>query len=136
MADKYYIISKDIGDGGHLMGLLERLGYDEYSFKYLIKGDTFPYWFMEIPNLSDIHKVYGTDEVKRHILARMVHDEGTLASKWMMEQNGITKYNYWDIFESQMRVYIPNDKYPFHDSHKIMYFYQEMPPWRVNRYDG
>jgi len=58
MTNKFYILSKDLGDGPHLMGVLERLDGLTYTFKYLLKGEpTEEQWFLKIPGFNDIYQV-------------------------------------------------------------------------------
>lgn len=137
MADRYYLLSKDTGEGPHLMGELTRVSKGEYSFRYMISGEEFPEWFMKIPGMSDLRKIYGTEEVKDKIIHRVTPREGTKNALGMMEQNGVPEYDEWVLLESQMALHdsLRTDKYPLSDSHQIFYFYPEMPR-RVNRYDS
>jgi len=56
--EKYFLLSKDIGDGPYLLGELTRLSKGEYEFTYMIKGGEFPEWFMSIPGMETIAKTY------------------------------------------------------------------------------
>lgn len=134
--DKYYLLSKDIGDGPYLMGDLSRLAKGVYTFKYMIKGDKFPEWFMSIPGMEIIDKLYETEEVKNKIIHRVTPREGTWLATQLMIQNKVPVYDEWNLLESQMAVHerLKIDKYPLSDSHEIFYFYKEIPK-RVNRYD-
>ena len=134
--DKYYLLSKDVGDGPYLMGELKRLSKNEYQFQYLIKGDKFPEWFMKIPGMDDLTKVYETKEVKDKIIHRVTPREGTFHAIGMMKQNNVSKYDEWILLESQMALHekYKTDKFPMSDSHQIFYFYPEIPR-RVNRFD-
>jgi hypothetical protein len=136
MLNKYYLLSKDIGDGPYLLGELVRLSRGEYSFRYMIKGNRFPEWFMEIPEMRDMGRIYDTEEVKNFIIHRITPRESTWLANELMKQNGITIYDEWDILESQMETHdkYKVDKYPLSDSHEHFYFYPEIPR-RVNRYD-
>ena len=136
MPNKYYLLSKDTGDGAHLIGELERIVKGEYRFSYLISGAVFPEWFMQIPGMPDMGKVYGTDEVKEKIIHRVTPRSGSKNALDMMAQNCVPEYDEWDLLESQMRLHekYKTDRYPLSDSHQIFYFYPEIPQ-RVNRYD-
>jgi hypothetical protein len=134
--DKYYLLSKDTGNGPYLIGELKRISESEYQFKYMIKGDNFPEWFMHIPGMDDINKLYETEEVKNKIIHRVTPRKGSVNAIDMMKQNGLDVYDEWDLLESQMVLHeqYKADKFPLSDSHKIFYFYPELPMW-VNKYD-
>ena len=136
MADRYYLLSKDIGDGPYLMGLLTRPNKGEYQFRYMISGTDFPEWFMEIPHMEDIDKTYGTQFVQHLILYRMVPAEGTWGADILMKQSGVSEYDEWEMLESlivQHELYKINDA-PLCDSHQLFYFYEEIPA-HANRFD-
>jgi len=136
MADRYYLLSKDTGDGPYLLGNLARVSKGEYVFNYMIAGDKFPEWFMQIPGMPDTAKTYETQEVKEKIIHRVTPREGTFNAEGMMAQNGVPEYDEWDLLESQIAHHerLRTDKFPLSDSHQIFYFYAEMPR-RVNRFD-
>ena len=136
MADRYYLMSKDTGEGPYLIGELTRLRKDEYQFKYSIKGTEFPRWFMRIPRMGDIGKTYGTQEVLYYILYRIVPEEGEWAADVLMEQNNMQSYNEWELLESLINQHLLHkvDTQPFCDSHQLFYFYPEIPK-NANRFD-
>jgi len=136
MADRYYLLSKDVGDGAYLLGELARIAKGEYRFNYMINGTDFPQWFMQIPGMSDLEKTYETEEVKDRIIHRVTPRFGSTNALDMMAQNGLHEYDEWDLLESQISLHekYRTDRYPLSDSHQIFYFYSEMPR-RVNRYD-
>ena len=136
MADSYYLLSKDTGDGPYLLGILMRLGEDEYEFKYLIKGDRFPHWFMQIPRLGDISRVYKTQEVLHYIIYRVVPEDDEWAAEVIMKNNGLRYYDEWTILElliNQHAQHMPHEQ-PLCDSHQLFYFYSEIPK-NANRFD-
>lgn len=138
MADIYYLCTKDIGDGPHLIGKLEKLSEDEYQFQYMINADKFPEWFIYIPEMDNIHKVYKKDDTWKYIIRRMVPEKDTFQSKVFEEQFNLSSkdYNEWKYLELAIDFYdtVKGDKFPLCDSHEIMYFYKELPK-KVHRYD-
>ena len=136
MADRYYLLSKDTGEGAHLLGELVRVAKGEYRFSYMICGDAFPEWFMKIPGMPDLTRIYDSDAVKECIIHRVTPRAGTVNASDMMVQNGLGEYDEWELLESQIKLYdkLKTDRYPLSDSHQIFYFYSEIPK-RVNRYD-
>jgi hypothetical protein len=136
MIEKYYLLSKDTGQGPNLIGLLERIDKDVYSFKYMIKGEKFPEWFMKIPGLDDINATYGTEDVKKNIIYRVTPRQGTELAVRLMKQNDVPVYDEWDLLRSQIAVHdkYKSDIFPLSDSHQIFYFYDKIPR-KVNRYD-
>jgi len=134
--EKYFLLSKDIGDGPYLLGELVRLSKGEYEFRYMIKGDKFPQWFMAIPGMEDIAKTYGTDEVKDRIIHQVTPRRSTWLAGQLMKQNNVPEYDEWELLESQLALYDKRktDKYPLGNSHQNFYFYKEIPG-KVNRYD-
>ena len=136
MRDRYYLCSKDIGDGPYLLGELTRDGDREYSFRYMIKGSKFPEWFMSIPGMENVDEVYGTEKVLDCIIHRVTPREGTTNAGILMRYNNVPVYDEWDLLESQMAAYdrCKKTKFPLSDSHELFYFYSEIPR-KVNRYD-
>ena len=125
MAEKYYLKSKDVGEGAYLIGELVRLAKGEYRFRYMLPGDRFPDWYVQIPGFRDTRRIYETQEVKRYIIHRIVPDEGTWAARVIMAQNGITAYDEWDILVAlidQHALYQFGSQ-PLSDSHELFYFY-------------
>ncbi|MCL2631848.1 MAG: hypothetical protein FWD45_01995 [Coriobacteriia bacterium] len=129
MSDKYYLMSKDIGDGPYLIGELTRTANSEYQFRYLIKGSRFPHWFMQIPRMNEIDKTYQTREVLGYILYRVVPEEDEWAADVLMQQNNITSYDEWTILESLIAQHerYRTDNSPLSDSQQLFYFYKEVP---------
>ena len=136
MADRYYLLSKDTGDGPSLIGELRRLRRGDYQFRYMIRGDRFPEWYLQIPGLRDIHQLYGSRESKMCILHRVVPEEESWAADVMMKQHAFHAYDEWDMLEALIVQHgrYENDPLPLCDSHKIFYFYKEIPD-DANRYD-
>ena len=137
MVERYYLMSKDLGDGPHLIGELSRLRKDEYQFRYMISADQFPQWFMQIPRFWDIRRTYETEEVMWLIINRLVPSEGSWAADALMQQNGIEQYDEWDLLESLIEQYeqYQLDTQPLCDSHQLFYFYKQIPA-NAHRYDS
>ena len=137
MADTYYLMSKDTGDGPHLIGALKQLRKGDYQFRYMIRGDRFPAWFLQIPGFRDVSRIYGTQEVTRWIMNRLVPVEGAWAADIVMKQNNIKKYDPWALLESLVAQYARCgiSDMPLCDSHQLFYFYNAIPA-NANRYDG
>ena len=136
MAERYYLLSKDTGDGPHLMGEMTRLAQGEYEFKYLIKGTKFPYWFMQIPRMPEIEKTYKTLEVLHYIIYRVVPESDGWAAEVLMKENGILDFDEWILLElllEQHSVHM-DDSQPLCDSHQLFYFYETIPD-NAKRYD-
>ena len=134
--DRYFLLSKDTGQGAYLIGLLTRTAKGEYTFEYMINKPEFPEWFMKIPGMDDLNKVYNTDEVKKLIIHRVTPREGTFLASILMKEHNVSVYDEWDLLELQMSIhnkYKP-DIFPLSDSHQIFYFYEDIPK-KVNRYD-
>ena len=139
--DYYYLMTKDIGNGPHLIGKLERIDKDNYQFHYMIKSDKFPNILVHIPDMDDTHKLYDTQETWHGIMRRIVPKEGSWACKAIMKEHNldIEKYNVWDFlvylagFHARLmaRAHI---RRPFHDPYEKFYFYKEIPK-RCYRYD-
>ena len=136
MAEKYYLMSKDTGNGPYLMGELKRLGKGEYQFRYLINGGRFPQWFMQIPRLGEISRVYGTQEALYYIIHRLVPEKGSWEAGILMKQNGVAKYDEWDLLESLVASHeqYKVGKPPLCDSHQLFYLYSIIPS-HAKRYD-
>ncbi|MCL1912553.1 MAG: hypothetical protein FWG10_01390 [Eubacteriaceae bacterium] len=129
MAEKYYLMSKDTGNGPCLMGELQRLGKGEYQFRYLVEGGMFPEWFMQIPGMGDISRVYSTKEALYYIINRLVPEEGSWEAGVLMGQNGIAEFDEWDLLESLVAMHgqYQAGKPPLCDSHQLFYFYPSIP---------
>ena len=136
MADKYYLMSKDIGDGPYLIGEMLRLEPGEYRFRYLINGNRFPQWFMQMPGLRDISKTYGSRETLHMIIYRLVPQENSWEAGILMRQNGISEYDEWELLESliEQHEYYKAHPAPLCDSHQLFYLYTEIPH-HTNRFD-
>lgn len=141
MANLYYIMTKDIGDGPHLIGKLEKLDRENCQFQYMIKGNDFPYFILHLPNLHDVSKVYNTEETWIGIMSHVVPENGSHACRLIQERHGLdpNRYNVWDFLEYLISFH--NDltkkahiRLPFHDSYERIYFYEEIPR-RCYRYD-
>ena len=135
MAEQYYLMSKDTGDGPYLIGKLMRLGKNKYRFEYMTKGKTLPQWFMQIPRLAEI-KSYDTREVLHYIIYRCVPEQGEWAADILMKHHGIKEYDEWTLLETMIAQHrnIKIDDQPYSDSHQLFYFYSEIPT-NANRYD-
>ena len=136
MAKRYYLLSKDIGDGPYLIGELSHPDYGEYQFRYMIDGERFPRWFMQLPRMRDTKKVYGTRETLHLIIYRIVPQEGTWEAGILLNQFPDTHYDEWDLLElllEQHERYRADDS-PMCDSHQLFYFYKEIPK-NANRFD-
>ena len=136
MADRYYLMSKDIGDGPYLIGELTRPESGEYRFRYLIDGSAFPAWFMQLPGLRDISKTYGTRETVHLIIYRIVPQEHSWEAGILMRQVGVSDYDEWDLLEFLIKQHerYRADSTPLCDSHQLFYLYSEIPP-NANRFD-
>ena len=134
--EKYYLLSKDTGQGPYLIGVLQRAEKKQYVFKYMINRQEFPEWFMKIPGFDDLNTIYGTEAVKEHIIHRVTPKEGTKLALLLMNQNKVPVYDEWDLLQSQIEMYdkVKSDIFPLSDSHQIFYFYENIPK-KVNRYD-
>ena len=127
MVERFYLKSKDIGEGASLIGELIRLKKGEYRFRYLLHGDRFSDWFVQIPGFRDIHRTYESQEVKRYIIHRIVPVEGTWAAAAIMSQHGLRAYDEWDILVTlaDQHEQYQLDKQPLCDSHELFYLYKE-----------
>ena len=136
MSEYYYLLSKDIGDGPHLIGQLTRSGKGQYQFRYMFRDPGFPHWFMRIPRMADSQKLYTNQEVLNGILLRAVPEQGEWAASLLMKQNGIAEYDEWALLESMIELHrrLGFDRQPFCDSHQQFYFYSEIPD-NARRYD-
>ena len=138
MADRYYLLSKDTGGGPSLIGELRRLRRGDYQFRYMLRGDRFPEWYLQIPGLRDIHQLYGSREARRFILHRVVPEEESWAADVLMQQHAIKGYDEWDMLEALIVQHAQyeneSDPLPLCDSNQIFYFYREIPE-DANRYD-
>lgn len=136
MANKYYLCSKDIFDGPHLIGELRRTAGGDYEFNYMISGEKFPDWFMMIPGFENLHEVYSGEKVLRGIIGLCVPQETHPGIRDFLKTYEMTEYNPWEMLvamiDRQKRMAI--NKQPLCDSHERIYFYEEMPE-RVHRYD-
>lgn len=137
----YYIMTKDVGAGPHLIGKLTRLSNVDYQFEYMIAGDKFPNIMTHIPDMDDIHKVYNTDETWNGIMRRVVVSKDSTQCKTFEEFYGLDheKYNQWDYLERNIKTWemICENNYmrvPFGDPYERIYFYKEIPG-RCFRYD-
>ena len=106
-----------------------RVGVGDYKFRYMIKGTQFPEWFMQIPRLGDMQKVYDTREVLHYIIFRVVPEDGEWAADVIMKQYGLSKYDEWVILETLIEQHkrYKLDVQPLCDSHQLFYFYSEIP---------
>jgi len=129
MGDRYYLLSKDVGDGPYLIGELCREGADDYSFRYMIDRPEFPQWFMEIPGMSGIRRTYGTDEVLQCVLHRVVPNAGTRLAQIYKEDLGLESDHPWEMLEALIKRWegVRTTKYPLSDSHDKFFFYEEIP---------
>lgn len=134
MPDRYYILSKDVGRGQHLVGILDRLAPTEYSFRYCIAGDSFPYFWMRLYAMHDIHKVYGTEDVNKNIMRCFVPpvtdpDYQAMCDTFDISREQAMKMTNWELLEEHINFYdkIRLDKFPLCDAHERMYFYKELP---------
>ncbi|MCL2136681.1 MAG: hypothetical protein FWH40_04055 [Coriobacteriia bacterium] len=136
MAESYYLMSKDIGDGPYLLGKLSRIKKGEYQFRYMVNAPDFPYWFMQIPRLNDLDKTYQSQEVLSYIIYRIVPDQSEWASGILMQQNGISDYDEWELLVSLIEQHSQHsiDGQPFCDSNQLFYFYTEIPA-QAHRFD-
>lgn len=141
MNDFYYIMTKDIGVGPHLIGKLERLSKDEYQFQYLIKDKKFPNIMVHIPNMDDTQKIYNTEETWKGIMSRVVPSKDSWACKEIEKEHGLdhSKYNVWDFLDYLYNFHTNlvkkvHRRLPFHDPYERVYFYKELPR-RLFRYD-
>ena len=143
MAEKYYLLSKDVGDGPYYIGDLERLSKGRYRFKYAFSGERFPKWFMHIPNLDNINKEYTDEEVVHGILDRIAFEPTHMFVRSFMDSYGFKDvatedYDQWDalvaLCEEHKRAHPVWDIWPKHDCKQLLYFYEELPSI-LNRYD-
>lgn len=136
MAEKYYLLSKDTGDGPYLIGELERLDRREYRFRYLIKGDVFPEWFMYIPGMGSVGYPYQSRTALQHIIHRLVPEGGSWAAGLLMRQCGVGEYDEWELMVALIEQHKLHsaDGIPLGDSHQLFYLYEEIPA-QANRYD-
>ena len=138
MTNKFYILSKDLGDGPHLIGILERLDDSTYTFRYLLKEEpTEKQWFLKIPGFNDINRIYTGDKVKDGIIHRMVPEEDHMFINSFLEQESMSVYDEWELlnklwerWDSVHKV----TKYPYHDMKERVYLYKVLPR-RLHRHD-
>ena len=119
-----------------MIGEIQRPQKGEYQFRYLIRGERFPEWFLQIPGMRDIRRTYGTRETLAYIIYRIVPEEGSWAAGALMGCHGLEVYDAWAILESLIAQHMRYglDAQPFCDSHQIFYFYPEIPA-DAHRYD-
>ena len=136
MADKYYLLSKDVGDGPYLIGELSKHANNQYGFKYLIKGEKFPKWFMQLPRMASIKKTYSSNETLYYLIFRIVPEEESWQASILMKQFDLDAYDPWTILESLIEQHeqINPDEAPLCDSHQFFYIYKEIPE-NANRFD-
>lgn len=141
MLDYYYIMSKDIGVGPHLIGILERIDRDNYQFRYLIKSNKFPNIIVHLSDMDDTHKIYNTSETWHSIMRRVVPGKDSPQCISIEKEYGLKheEYNAWDFLDCLYNFHTElmkkaNRRLPFHDSYERIYFYKELPR-RFFRYD-
>jgi len=138
MVNKFYILSKDLGDGPHLIGILERLENSEYTFKYLIeKEPSEEMWFLKIPGFNDIGKIYTGDKVKDGIIHRMIPEKDHMFIEGFLNQEDMKEYDEWvllnKLWERWERTHKVT-KYPYHDMKERVFLYKSLPE-RLHRHD-
>ncbi|MCL1802823.1 MAG: hypothetical protein FWG30_04170 [Eubacteriaceae bacterium] len=129
MANKYFLMSKDIGNGPLAIGELERIGIRKYRFSYSAdKGDQHT-WLTLIPGLDSNSPGYSNRKVKKSIFGRLIPKKGTWRAKKLSEQFGIAKYNEWDLLECLINQHeaLGYSDLPLCDSHQIFYIYKQLP---------
>ena len=143
MAEKYYLLSKNCGDGPYFIGVLERLSKGRYRFKYAFSGEMFPRFFMRIPGLDDPNLEYFDDDVVHGILERVVFEPTHMFIRLFMDTYGlgnisIEEYDPWDALtamcEDWKKTHPADDIWPMRDCRQLLYFYESLPR-EVNRFD-
>lgn len=131
----FYLLTKDLGFGPSLIGILD-CSVDNSSFKYLFGGKDFPEYHFMINGLSDPLKEYKNEEVNKYILSWLIPDKGSKESYYFESYFGDnfvnkSKCEFLDVLYD---FYISKDIH-IHHPRETFYLYKELPE-KVIRYDG
>ena len=128
----YFLMTKDLGNGPHLLGVLRRTDVG-YEFEY---AADIPKEF-EIPGLLISHNKHYDDNVKNYILHRVVPESTHMFIKEFLQQENMQEYDEWELLNRLWERFRKNNKqtkYPLHDRKQRVYFYKALPG-RYHRFE-
>jgi len=133
--ESFYLLTKDLGFGPSLIGILRKSAKNKYEFKYLFSGKQFPEYHFIIDGMPDPNKVYKGEEVYSSIISWFVPMPQTPEASFLESEFGekISLDNQWEFLEKLYNLNKEHCRILQHPREKY-FFYSELPE-RVNRYD-